>query len=570
MQNKKKMTRRLAAQALALLVTGLLVACGEEQPVSPAEPGAQNAANAVAEAGSMQPGSPLLSAPVATRAGLVSGAAGAVEGVQVFKGIPFAQPPVAQRRWTWPEPESAWAGVREATAFAPVCVQPSQPQRSPNNVSVDLPDSPPVSEDCLYLNVWTPATDADAGLPVMVWVYGGAYTEGAGSSPHNHGDQLAAKGVVVVTFNYRLGAFGFLAHPELTAEAAQQASGNYALGDTVAALQWVRDNIAAFGGDPSRVTVFGESAGAAMIGALVGSPVAKGLFQRAIVESGTWMGLSIAPMRSRESAEQQTLQVASELGYADLAALRALSTEEVAEQLPRQGMIIDGWIVPEELTRVFAEGRQNRVDILVGSNRDEGSFTAGFGPPMTAQNWRDGAAQRWGEPLVELGLAAYPATDDATAAQHGSQSFSDNMAWSMRYFADRQRTIGQRAWVYHFVHAPPYPEGARDLGVCHACEIPYVFNNLAPPRVMPDVSSPALALASAEDLRVADLTSSYWVNFAATGDPNGAGLARWPLFDSLRNGPVLHIDAEPAMGESLTSAKLDLYQALFERAFSPP
>lgn len=556
-----KMTRNSLYRAGLLMSAMLFAACGGNEPATQAPE-----VLAVAASPALPAARSLLD-PVPTRSGLVAGVAGQVEGVRAFKGIPFATPPVDELRWTHPQPEVAWDGVRDGAQFAPVCVQPSQPQRSPNNVSVDLPDSPPVSEDCLYLNVWTPAETADAALPVMVWIYGGAYTEGAGSSPHNHGDFLAAKGAVVVTFNYRLGAFGFLAHPELTAESPQAASGNYALADSIAALQWVRDNVAAFGGDPSRVTIFGESAGAAMIGGLVGSPVADGLFHRAIAESGTWMGLSIAPMRARESAEQQTLRVATELGYADLAALRALPTAEVAEKLPRQGMIIDGWIVPEDLTRVFAEGRQNKVDILVGSNRDEGSFTAGFGPAMTAQLWQDGAAQRWGE-LAEAGLAAYPATDDATAAQHGSRSFTDNMAWSMRLFAAQQRAIGEQAYVYHFVHAPPYPEGARNLGVCHACEIPYVFNNLVPPRVMPDVSSPALALASADDLLVADLTSSYWVNFAAKGDPNGEGLAPWPLFESLDQGPVLHISAAPEPGESLGAAKLAFYQALFERAFA--
>jgi para-nitrobenzyl esterase len=567
MPTTTKMTMNTLYRSGLLTTALLLGACGGSEAPAPAATMSAAEGQALAVDAAAPAAARSLLEPVPTRSGLVSGVAGQVEGVRVFKGIPFATPPVAALRWTHPRPETAWEGVRDGSTFAPVCVQPSQAQRSPNNVSVDLPDSPTVSEDCLYLNVWTPAETADATLPVMVWIYGGAYTEGAGSSPHNHGDFLAAKGAVVVTFNYRLGAFGFLAHPELTAESPHAASGNYALADSIAALQWVRDNIAAFGGDPARVTIFGESAGAAMIGGLVGSPVANGLFHRAIAESGTWMGLSIAPMRARESAEQQTLQAATELGYADLAALRAMPSAEVAEKLPRQGMIIDGWIVPEELTRVFAEGRQNKVDVIVGSNRDEGSFTAGFGPAVTAQSWRDGAAQRWGG-LAEAGLAAYPATDNATAAQHGSRSFTDNMAWSMRLFAAQQRAIGEQAYVYHFVHAPPYPEGARNLGVCHACEIPYVFNNLAPPRVMPDVSSPALAVASADDLGVADLTSSYWVNFAATGDPNGEGLAPWPVFETLEQGPVLHISTEPAPGESLNAEKLAFYQALFDRAFT--
>ncbi len=194
-----------------------------------------------------------------------------------------------------------------------------------------------MSEDCLYLNVWTPASTAKVRLPVMVWIYGGAYTEGAGSTPYNQGDPLASKGVVFVSFNYRLGALGFLAHPELTKESAHGASGNYALADTLAALEWVKKNIAAFGGDPNNVTIFGESAGAAMSSALVGSPRAKGLFKRAISQSGTWMGLSLAPMRTRESAEQQTVKVAQEIGATSLAALRALPAEDAATKLPKQG-----------------------------------------------------------------------------------------------------------------------------------------------------------------------------------------------------------------------------------------
>jgi para-nitrobenzyl esterase len=506
----------------------------------------------------------LLSAPVHTEGGLVAGVPARVEGVVAFKGIPFAAPPTGALRWKPAQPVAAWSGVRSGDKFGAVCMQPHQRQRVPDNRAVDLPDSPPMSEDCLYLNVWTPAASADTRLPVMVWIFGGAYTEGSGSSPHDQGDHLAAKGVVVVTFNYRLGALGFLAHPELTAESPHHASGNYALTDVLAALQWVRRNIAAFGGDPRNVTIFGESAGAAISAALVGSPPAAGLFRRAISESGTWMGLTLAPMRTLASAEQQTVKAAAALGASNLAALRALPAKEASSKLPKQGMIIDGWIIPEDLTRTFAEGHQNAVDVLAGSNRDEGSFASGFGPPMTAQRWKASAAQRWGE-LAPLGLAAYPAATDAQAAADSIGSFADNMAWIMRVFAARQRAIGKRAYVYQFVHAPPYAPGARNLGVCHTCEMVYVFDNLGALRQFPDSSSPELALRSPVDVKVAELTSSYWVNFARSGDPNGPGLPKWPLFEGAARGPVLQIGPSPAVGDSLGPRKAKLYQGLYER-----
>jgi para-nitrobenzyl esterase len=505
----------------------------------------------------------LLSQPVRTADGLVSGVPGRLEGVAAFKGIPFGAPPTGALRWKPPQPVPAWDGVRPGDKFGPACIQPRQPQRVPNNRAVDLPDSPPMSEDCLYLNVWTPATAASVKLPVMVWIYGGAYTEGAGSSPYNQGDTLAAKAVVVVTFNYRLGALGFLAHPELTAESPHHASGNYALTDVLAVLKWVQQNIAAFGGNPDNVTIFGESAGAAISAALVGTPAGKGLFQRAISESGLWMGLNLAPMHSRESAEQQTVKVASDMGASSLAALRALPAEEAATKLPKQGMIIDGWVIPEDLTRTFAEGRQNAVDILAGSNRDEGSFAAGFGPPMTAQRWKDTAAQRWGD-AATLGLEAYPARDDAQAAAHNTGIFADNMAWITRFYAARQRAIGRRAYVYLFVHEPPYAEGARNLGVCHTCELPYVFDNLGTLRLYPDSSSPELALASATDAKVAAMTSAYWINFAKTGDPNGRGLPKWPVFEDIAKGPVMQLAERPVVGDSLGPTKVKLYQALYD------
>jgi len=450
-----------------------------------------------------------ISDPLTLATGKVSGVT-LPSGVRAFKGIPFAAPPVGDLRWKDPQPAATWDGVRKADQFSNVCVQPSQPNRVPNNVTVDLPDSPKMSEDCLYLNVWTSAGRARDRQPVMVWIFGGAYAEGGGSSKHNDGENLAKKGVVLVTFNYRLGPFGFFSHPELTKESGHNASGNQALADTIAVLQWVKTNIAAFGGDPGNVTIFGESAGAAMVGGLVGSPVAKGLFHRAISESGAWMGLGMGPMLPRAQAERSQVAIGrGGRGRGDaapatppppppslppLAELRARSTEEVVKTLRGAGMIIDGWIVPEDLSITFANGKQNAVDVIAGNNKDEHT------------------------------------------ALGGNPAFRDAMMFGMRLFAERQTAIGKRAYWYLFTHEPPVEPGGKDLKATHATEIVYVFNNLGAPRVIPDISSPRLALASESDRAMAEQMSSYWVNFARTGDPNGKGLPNWPRFKD-RNAP---------------------------------
>ncbi len=402
-----------------------------------------------------------ISDPVKTSDGKISGVT-LDSGVRAFKGIPFAAPPVGDLRWKQPQPAAPWKGVLKADKFSNVCVQPSAPKRVPNNVAVDLPDSPKMSEDCLYLNVWTSANRANAKLPVMLWIYGGAYSEGAGSSPHNDGEALARKGVVLVTFNYRLGAFGFFSHPELTKESGHNASGNQALGDSIAALQWIQHNIGAFGGDPSNVTIFGQSAGACMVAALVGSPVAKGLFHRAISESGQWMGLGMAPMMPLARAEKVAALGPPRFGppgqappepdkpLPTLAELRARSTDEVVKTLRGSGMIIDGWIVPEDLSIIFAEGKQNPVDVIVGSNKDE------------------------------------------HLAMGGRVAFRDTLMWGMRLFAERQTAIGRHAYWYFFTHEPPVEPGVKNLKATHAAEIPYVFETLSAPRSIPDLSSPRL------------------------------------------------------------------------------
>jgi para-nitrobenzyl esterase len=447
-----------------------------------------------------------ISDPVKTTDGLISGVTLA-SGVRAFKGLPFAAPPVGDLRWKQPQPAAHWSGVRKADAFGNVCVQRPAPKRVPNNVATDLPDSPKMNEDCLYLNVWTDAKRAAARLPVMVWIYGGAYTEGAGSSPHNDGEALARKGVVLVTFNYRLGPFGFFSHPELSKDSGHDASGNQALGDSIATLQWVQQNIRAFGGDPDNVTIFGQSAGACMVAALVGSPVAKGLFHRAISESGQWMGLGMAPMVPLARAEQAAAHP-PRLGppgarpaeepaqpLPSLAELRSRSTEDVMTTIRGSGMIIDGWIVPEDLSITFAHGKQNPVDVIVGSNKDE---------------------------HLSMG---------------GRVAFRDTLMWSMRLFAERQTAIGKHAYWYFFTHEPPVEPGVHNLKATHAAEIPYVFDNLSAPRSIPDLSSPRLAAASKPDEELADTISSYWVNFARKGDPNGKNLREWAAFKSSDTSP---------------------------------
>jgi len=496
-----------------------------------------------------------ISEPIRIDSGLISGTTASKPGVREFKGIPFAAKPVGDLRWKAPQPAAKWDGVRKADAFGDVCMQPKGMGRL--NVSVDLPDSPKASEDCLYLNVWTAAASAAERRPVMVWIFGGAYTEGAGSSPHNDGEALARKGVVVVTFNYRLGPFGFLAHPELTKESGRHASGNYALMDAIATLKWVQRNIAAFGGDPGNVTIFGESAGSAMSAGLVGSPEAKGLFQHAVSESGAWMGLGMGPMRTLAQAEIPTgRRGAPAPPLAPLAELRARPADEIARTLSGAGMIVDGWIIPQDESLTFASGRQNPVDVLVGSNKDEGTFAAN----VSAMTWIGRVRQRFGD-LADEYLALYPAGSDEEANRSSQMAFRDEMAWHMRLYAERQAKIGKRAFWYFFTHEPPVDPGKRDLKSTHTAEIPYVFNNLVPPRVYPDASSPQLASASPKDRALAETVSSYWVNFAKNGDPNANGLPNWPAFKSARDAPMVigDIKATP------DPAKLRMYDRLFER-----
>jgi para-nitrobenzyl esterase len=519
--------------------------------------------------------------PVKTDAGLIVPAMNSPQDVRVFRGIPFGAPPVGALRWKPTQPPAKWDGVRSGDKFGPVCIQPKGVGRL--NVSVDLPDSPPTSEDCLSLNVWTGATRANERRAVMVWIFGGAYTEGAGSSRHNDGEALARKGAVVVTFNYRLGPFGFFSHPELDAESGHNASGNQAVWDAIAALKWVQRNIAAFGGDPANVTIFGESAGAALSAGLVGSPEAKGLFHRAISESGAWMGLSMAPMRRKGPAFEpprpggaRGRPVVSPIAGAPLAELRAKPADDISKVFSGAGMVIDGWAIPEDESITFANGKQNAVDVLIGSNKDEGSFTL-RGPD--AKQWTERVRQQWTD-LADDYLKLYPAGSDEQAAKSSEQAFSDEMAWHMWRYAQAQAAIGKRVYLYYFTHNPPTEPGKPNLRATHTAEIPYVFNNLKAPRVFPDTSSPELSSKNPAEIKLADIVSSYWVNFAKTGDPNGsspstslraglstppgASLPVWPQFRNRATGKRMELGDSQQAGD-VPLAKFALYDKLYAR-----
>ncbi len=474
--------------------------------------------------------------------GIISGISGSTPEMRIYKGIPYAAPPVAQLRWRAPRPVAHWDGIRKADRFSAVCMQ--------NSFG---PAAQPASEDCLYLNVWTSAKAAGEKRPVMVWIYGGGFTSGSGSTPNYDGEALARKGVVMVTFNYRLGPFGFFAHPELTKESDRRASGNYGMMDQVAALQWVQKNIAAFGGDPKKVTVFGESAGSIAVADLLASPQTKGLFIRAIGESGAWMGLSISSSRTLADAEQAGVKAAEALGAKSLAGLRQVPADALQKTARSTGVITDGWFLPEDPDKIWAQGKQHAVPVLVGSNQDEGTF---FLQPTTAEKFVSQSRQRFGSFADEF-LKLYPAATDAEANASQLTAFRDEVAWNMRRWAQLEAKTGKKTYVYYFTHEPPAAPGGkgggRGRGATHVAEVPYVFQ-IPGNRPWTDV-----------DRQLSDTMSSYWVNFAANGDPNGHDLPLWSAFDPNKNPNPMVLGDKVEVGPGPDPAHLKFIQDFYEK-----
>jgi len=486
---------------------------------------------------------------VQTESGLVSGADS--DGVQVFKGIPFAAPPVGPLRWRPPQPPANWQGIRAATEFGMDCPQKRTAAESGSR-------APGQDEDCLSLNVWTPARQADEKLPVMVWVYGGSFVFGSGSENRIDGETFARKGVVLVTVNYRVGLFGFLAHPGLTKESSDGFSGNYGLLDVLASLRWIRDNIAAFGGDPERVTLFGVSAGSAAVSLLMASPLAKGLFQQAILESpGTFRPL--AGLAEAETAGRK-------LGE-DIEALRRLSAAELLEKehllVPTmRGLttprvlrpIRDGHVIPEDERPAFNGGRFLAIPTIVGSNTDEGTSLTATWPVKTVADWQGVVRENFPRDIDEA-QRQYPVTSDADVRRAVGDVFADTQfnygVWGLaRAVAKRQPK------TYRYLFSRRRPGVAS--GPNHGEEVVYVFNHLdIPPRGQVE------AVFDEIDQNVADAMQEAWVRFAASGDPNGPGLPRWPTYDA-KADEVLEFGDEIRVTRDWRRSQVEFLDRFFE------
>jgi para-nitrobenzyl esterase len=490
----------------------------------------------------MTMGSSAARAQVRTSTGLLEGVSADEGRLRVFKGVPFAAPPVGPLRWKAPQPPAPWTGVRKADTFGAQCLQPA--------VFGDIVFDRPASEDCLFLNLWTPAKDAGARLPVMVWIHGGGYQAGASHEARHDGVRFARNGVVLVTLNYRLGVFGFFAHPALSKEDPRGSSGNYGLLDMVAALQWVRDNIAAFGGDPGNVTIFGESAGSFAVSALMAMPAARGLFHKAIGESGAHFGPSLAAP-TREAIEANGEKFAAALAATTPEALRATSAEvvlaTVAKWQPWFSPSIDGVVLREPVAETFAAGRQAPVPLLAGWNADEargGVLLAAERP--TAASFTEQTRKRFG-PAADAILKVYPASTDAealeSAAALAGDLFIGYSTW--KWIEAHRATSNAPVHRYLFSRKIPVVPGevrngrpvtAGDVGARHAGEIEYVFGTLD--TVKGVTWAPA-------DRTLSEAIGRYWTNLARSGDPNGASLQAWPR---LGPGPAATIqDSGPRL-----------------------
>ena len=489
-------------------------------------------------------------APVKVQGGRVQGVDAG--NLTVYRGIPFAAPPVGDLRWRAPKPPAKWEGVRQAVEFGPPCVQGMRPPGAGQG--------PETSEDCLYLNVWTPAKSTHDRIPVLVWIYGGGFNMGATSEPNYSGEKLAHKGVVLVSIAYRVGQFGFLAHPDLSSESPNHVSGNYGLLDMIAGLQWVRKNIDAFGGDPHHVTIFGESAGGIAVSMLCSSPLAKGLFQGAISQSGgsfgpprptTFPGENLKRLADAERSGEAYVKTA---GVSSIAELRKLPVDKL--QTAGRGMglawpIIDGWVIPDDQYKLYEAKRYNDTPILVGYNSDEG---ASFSPPKTPEEYIAAAKARYG-PFADKLIAAYPPGSETVAKTARDLTRDAAFGWQTWIWARLEAQTGKsKVFYYYFDQHPEYPADSprAGYGSPHGADVPYVFQHLNTPNRQ----------ATESDLAISEAMATYWTNFAKRGDPSGEGVPEWPAFSDAKP-VVMYFAQTPHTGPVPSAESLKVLNAYF-------
>jgi para-nitrobenzyl esterase len=478
--------------------------------------------------------------------GTVAGVAD--NGISIFKGIPFAAPPVGDLRWKAPAPVAPWTGVKKADAFANACMQ------APNSQG----NTAPVSEDCLYLNVWTPAKSASEKLPVIVWIHGGGYVGGSTSIPMYDGTGYAKKGVVLVSLAYRLGPYGFMASPELSKESGH-GSGAYGILDLVAGLQWVQKNVAAFGGDPNNVTIFGHSAGSGAVNFLAASPLGKGLFHKVIAMSGAsftplqrsaqgGFGMSIPALQTAEATGSEFL---TKLGAKNIAAARKLSAETI-QAATGGGMafrpVADGYVIANDIYSLYEQGRFNDTPVLLGHTSDETVAFGGRGGTVTPADFEKQMKDQFGA-FAPAVLAAYPHATNADAARAARHVRNEtSFGWNMWTWAREQSRQGKgKVYSYYYNNHAPTAEGSG-----HGSDVSFHFQTLG-----------GRAAPSAADVKLSDMISSYDVNFAKTGNPNGKGLPEWTAFTA-QNNQVMVFDATPGTRTYPLLDKVKVYDPFFE------
>lgn len=472
--------------------------------------------------------------------GSISGGQSTDGKISFYKGIPFAAPPINDLRWKAPHPVKAWDSVLECKTFGASPMQGKPVPFSMWSQEFLIPEKP-INEDCLYLNVWTGAKSGKEKRPVLVWIYGGGFGSGGSGVPIYDGEAMAKKGIIFVSINYRVGIFGFFAHPELTKESGHNASGNYGLLDQIAALHWVKNNIAGFGGDPNNITIAGQSAGSMSVNCLVASPLAKGLFKKAIAESGASFTSGNA---SLQNAEEDGINVLKKLNLSSIADLRKMSAEDLMQKAQAmRGPIIDGYVLPESIATIFKEKKQNDVALLTGWNEDEGII---FGPIKTATDYRKQIAEQYQADSTTF-LKYYPANTEAEAASSQLKASRDIIFGVHNYtWANVQSKQGKPVYVYRFKRKVPATGDYKKYGAFHTGEVPYAYNNLK------FVDRPW----EAADHRLANVMSSYWVNFTRSGNPNGKGLPKWPAYKT-NSKQVMLLDVKQQAGRIPDANALD-------------